>query len=126
MVKQNIKQITENENEYVNEDINVFDSKKTFNEFWDAYPRKKAKKEAVKAWDSVVKPSMIIEIMGGLEKLKKHDNQWKRGFIPNGATFLRGERWKDEPQKDIGKPKNPALNYQQRSVIDLEEDVDWK
>lgn len=70
-----------------------------FNEFWLAYPRKDAKKDAWKAWGQL-KPGndLFVEIMAGLEKAKKSRDWIKDNgqFIPYAATWVRGERWKDE------------------------------
>lgn len=73
-----------------------------FDEFWDCYPKKVAKKDAVKAW-SKISNDAFAEIMESLEKWKRSSGWTKDGgqFIPNAATWLNGERWKDEV------PENP-------------------
>lgn len=70
-----------------------------FERFWELYPRKEGKKAARKAWDRLkVGPDLMDQIMQSLHKQKTSD-QWTRDggqFIPHPATWLNGERWKDE------------------------------
>ena len=78
-----------------------------FNEFWLAYPRKDAKKDAQKVWDKLNPDEILFkDIMGGLERAKKSRDWIKDAgqYIPYAATWLNGERWKDEntPQKGEG------------------------
>ena len=70
-----------------------------FVEFWQAYPNRKAKKDAIKAW-STVKLDDVATIMQAVEKHKTSD-QWQRGFIPYAATWLRGRRWEDETTGNV-------------------------
>jgi hypothetical protein len=68
-----------------------------FDVFWSAYPKKVGKKDTVKAFTKLNPTQELLEtILTKLEVLKKSDS-WVRGFIPNPATFLNGERWNDEP-----------------------------
>jgi hypothetical protein len=76
-----------------------------FETFWESYPKKVAKKDAQRAWDKL-KPDGTLQstIQGSLQRLKDSD-QWQRGFVPNGATFLNGRRWEDQPLPQTnGKP----------------------
>ncbi len=66
----------------------------TFNQFWELYGNKKAKKAALRAWNKL-KPEQHQEIMNHLP-FRLDDIQWKRGFQPHAATFLNGELWEDE------------------------------
>lgn len=68
----------------------------TFDDFWLLYPRRVARKNALKAW-SKIHPSHHIELMTSLAAWRSHwigatDVQ----FIPHAATWLNGERWTDE------------------------------
>lgn len=68
-----------------------------FAEFWKAYPKKKAKKDAMKAFDKLAEedyPLLIPAI-----ELQKQTNDWKKEdgkYIPHPATWLNGRRWEDE------------------------------
>ena len=71
----------------------------SFDSFWDKYPHKVGKKEALRAWVKI-SPSEVLnlKICAALEKQKESD-QWKRDggkFIPHPSTWLNGERWNDE------------------------------
>jgi hypothetical protein len=68
-----------------------------FDEFWELYPRKVAKQEALKAWRTV-KADELPAILNGLSAATQAD-QWRKDggkFVPHPATWLRGRRWEDE------------------------------
>lgn len=71
----------------------------SFAEFWQDYPRKVAKPQALKAWKALkLNASEIGTLMAGLQRAKQSD-QWQRDagkFIPHPATWLNGRRWEDE------------------------------
>lgn len=70
-----------------------------FTRFWAAYPNRKAKKNARKAWDRLKPTEQLLEtILAAIER-EKHSPQWQREngrFIPLPASWLNGERWEDE------------------------------
>jgi hypothetical protein len=73
-----------------------------FDSFWNLYPKKASKKDAIKAWNKIkLTEELIIIIADGLKKAIRCTNWVKDGgqFIPNAATWLNGERWKDEVQE---------------------------
>lgn len=74
-----------------------------FESFWKAYPNKKAKANARKAWDKLkVDGTLYTEIMRGLS-LHKKSRDWIKDdgqFIPHPATWLNGRRWEDEVEKE--------------------------
>jgi hypothetical protein len=70
-----------------------------FAAFWGAYPKKAAKKDALKAWNKLA-PSGDLQatMLAALEKQKQW-KQWIRDdgqFIPYPATWLNGTRWEDQ------------------------------
>ena len=75
------------------------EAKKGFEEFWKAYPKKTAKKNAFNAWVKIKPDGELLKtILSALEQQKKSD-QWQRErgqFIPYPATWLNGRRWEDE------------------------------
>lgn len=75
-----------------------------FSIFWEAYPRKVAKKDAERAFKAakITEKEMPV-IMGALQNQKR--NWHEARFIPYPATWIRGERWNDEPDPAIGKPR---------------------
>jgi hypothetical protein len=72
--------------------------------FWPAYPWKSAKKDARKAWaqTAAVRPS--IEAILTAISAAKESRQWREGFVPLPATWLRGERWDDCHEIEIDNP----------------------
>lgn len=71
-----------------------------FNRFWQAYPRKKDRYQAQKAWFKL-KPDVELQqiIMNALEQ-EKQSAQWQKDkkdkqFIPYAATWLNKRRWED-------------------------------
>ena len=78
----------------------VGDDDPQFARFWDAYPKRVAKKEARKAWEQLQPTPETVDQM--LETLSWQCLQpdWLRDggqFIPYPASWLRAERWTDEP-----------------------------
>lgn len=68
-----------------------------FESFWGHFPRKLARKDAEKAWLKI-RPAEQLAVIEGI---KKHVAFWKqqgteKQYIPYPATWLNGERWKDE------------------------------
>jgi hypothetical protein len=74
-------------------------SNRSFDRFWKAYPKKRAKQDAVKAWGKLTPDDQLVSvILTAIEKQKQSvDWQKERGqFIPYPAGWLRGKRWEDE------------------------------
>ena len=69
-----------------------------FDLFWSAYPLKKSKKDARKAFAKVKAP--LDTLLAALERQKKTPDWTKDGgrYIPYASTWLNGERWEDEVQ----------------------------
>lgn len=69
-----------------------------FDEFWKAYPRKKDKGHARKAWDKAAKttdPAVIITAAVQFRQWCEQDGT-EPEYTPYPATWLNGERWLDE------------------------------
>lgn len=80
-----------------------------FSTFWGLWPRKTAKKDAERAW-SKLRPAERRLV---LHVLPKHVEYWKAArtemlFVPYPATWLNGERWKDEVVIPAPKPARPV------------------
>lgn len=81
-------------------------SERSFDEvFWPAYPRKENRKDALRAWKRHVQVDQIPAVMAGLERWKACE-QWRRGIIPHGATWLNRGAW-DETPMDAGSRDSP-------------------
>ncbi len=69
-----------------------------FTNFWAAYPRKRAKRDAMKAWQKLNPgPELVDQILDAIDD-QMRCRQWRDGYIPYPASFIRGERWLDELQ----------------------------
>lgn len=77
---------------------------KTFELFWEAYPKKVGKKAAEKVWLKIKSPSETLEkILTALSWQKKCE-QWSKEdgqFIPYPSTYLNQGRWMDEPPASV-------------------------
>lgn len=71
----------------------------SFAHFWEQYPKKVAKPQALKAWKKIKSRGHVLaELMAGLEQ-QKASGDWRKEdgkFIPHPATWLNGRRWEDE------------------------------
>jgi len=65
-----------------------------FDRFWAAYPKKRHKPAAVRAWKGADGARHLEAILGGVERWKASD-AWSRGFVEDPATFLRQRQWED-------------------------------
>jgi hypothetical protein len=65
-----------------------------FADFYDAYPRKEAKRAAEKAYRAAIKRADHDTIMAGLSRFQFADD---KKFIPLPASWLNADRWADEP-----------------------------
>ena len=75
----------------------------TFDDFWNAYPRKVAKEDARKAWAKALKAGVSPDaILAGVERqvpgwaARKAAGEGR--FIPYPATWINQHRWHDEPE----------------------------
>lgn len=70
-----------------------------FAEFWSAYPRKKNKGDAEKAWRSLKPDGEMVALILAAVALGKSGNEWQKDggqFIPYPASWLRARGWEDE------------------------------
>jgi len=74
-----------------------------FGGFWTAYPRKKAKGDAEKAWKQIGGAERTEAILAGLKTSKADWTNRAPDKIPYPATWLRARGWEDEPdsQADV-------------------------
>ena len=86
-----------------------------FEQFWERYPCKKAKRDAQRAWmRAKVDAARFTKIMEALEWQTKSDADLGRDdpYVPHAANWLDGQRWEDEmgekPAKVFGSVKPAA------------------
>lgn len=70
-----------------------------FCRFWDAYPKRVAKKDARFAWAQLNPDALTVDRMLTALRWQTQQPGWLKddgAFIPYPASWLRAERWDDE------------------------------
>ena len=85
-----------------------------FARFWAAYPKKRSKGQAEKAWAKLQPDEQLVETMlAAIERAKTSEEWRKEGgrYIPYPATWLNAKGWEDEytPVEEV----NRIGTYQQ-------------
>lgn len=62
--------------------------------FWEAYPNKKSKASARKAFVKAIKKVDLQTMLAAIDQYKRHKPDWQAFKHP--ATWLNGECWEDE------------------------------
>lgn len=94
------------------------ESEQDFEAFWKAYPRRVARKNALKAWKQAKDKPPIGEIIAAIED-QKNSHHWKEDggkWIPYPATWINGGRWADGPL--LGGPPESKIAASQRKSMD--------
>lgn len=97
----------ENENINVNNnDIDIDNNLyfQRFDIFWEKYPKKRDKKEALAIFLRLKPSEELFEAIIEAIELQKRSKQWRDNqYIPYPSTWLRGKRWEDEiPDGEVG------------------------
>lgn len=87
-----------------------------FSEFWAAYPRKKNKDEAWRAWKARRDRPALAVLIGSIAEHQRSVDWTKDGgaYIPNPATWIRAGGWKDEeltPLANVNGQGKPPPGY---------------
>jgi hypothetical protein len=90
---------------------------RNFEEFWKAYPKKEAKKDAEQAWSKVDAPVAVLLAAIAAKRTTEDWTKAKGQFVPLPATWLRGRRWEDSPPGEV-----PAalVDPDSRSAVEAE------
>lgn len=67
-----------------------------FDTFWRVYPKKAGKDAARRAFEKRKPDAELFDLMLAAISEQRQWDQWKRGYIPNPATWLNEGRWHDE------------------------------
>jgi hypothetical protein len=90
-----------------------------FREFWQTYPKKTHKAEAMKAWRKLHPPlERVLEVIA----LWKPSRDWTEDggkYIPNPASWLNGRRWEDDHAPTRGTASGNARGYEFERDADL-------
>lgn len=75
-----------------------------FERFWAAYPKKKSKDDAKRAWDKRRPTDELLTVMLRAIERQKHTHDWTREdgrYVPYPATWLNGGRWTDGDDVEV-------------------------
>ncbi|MFD3463860.1 hypothetical protein ACFWVM_29440 [Nocardia fluminea] len=84
-----------------------------FDSWWQAWPRKQARRDAERAFATALTKVGFAELMRATVAFAEDPNREDR-FTPYGATWLNGERWHDAPLPD----RNPNRRTAERGFAD--------
>ena len=69
-----------------------------FSDFWEEYPRKKAKSDAERAFKKLKMDDALMDKIMAALFTDTNSEQWKKDggkFVPYPATWINGRRWED-------------------------------
>lgn len=69
-----------------------------FERFWASYPAKQKKQEAMNSWAKQGLEGESDWLIAHVQMMKAQDDNWRRGYVPMGATYLNQKRWEDVPR----------------------------
>ncbi len=91
------------------------DAERDFATWWSAYPRKKGKGQAAKAYRAARKKTDATTLLEAVKAQREVLIKEGVNFCPHPATWLNGERWADEAdnvvQLDPDRPKRVGLAF---------------
>ena len=97
-----------------------------FKKFWEAYPRKKSKGDAEKAWKALnPSPDLQTKIFQAI-KVARGGADWlkERGkFIPYPASWLRAKGWEDEVDGEDDQGRVPTLEEVMKTDAERNEEL---
>ena len=67
-----------------------------FEDFWNTYPRRQKKRDALKAFTNAKKRATLPAIIAGAEQLRDDPNRVDQ-YTPLAASWLNANGWEDEP-----------------------------
>lgn len=118
--------LTTKEQPVINQLITKEVLQEEFNAFWDAYPKKKSKGQAEKAFTKIKPDEQLLAIMLSAIKKAKSTLGWQKDggkFIPYPATWLNAKGWEDEfLEREIsggeagGNPKESGVKKLKASI----------
>ncbi len=91
-----------------------------FEKFWAAYPKKKAKGDAEKAFNKLKPDNELLETILKALEWQRTSKDWTKEngqYIPNPATYLNGRRWEDEPEKGAVSNGESSGTYEDDSGV---------
>jgi hypothetical protein len=92
-----------------------------FDAFWSAYPKKKAKDDAKRAFDKRKPDAALLGRMLAAIKVQCTTVEWQKDkgqFIPYPASWLNDARWEDESEVVVVQPVNSRAAETQRLLAE--------
>lgn len=84
----------------VKEDSVATETGATFGDFWLLYPRRVARKDALRAWAKLTPEEQMAAVVAMVDWRRVWASK-DREYLPHAATWLNGARWEDElPETD--------------------------
>ena len=90
-----------------------------FDTFWSAYPRKKNKGDAQRAWKTAKIEEMLLPRLIMAVEVAKRGKDWKKDggqFIPYPGTWIRARGWEDEPDAVEAGPDHAAIAAREKAT----------
>lgn len=90
-----------------------------FDQFWAAYPKKRAKEAAQRAWNKRHPNDQVVAVMLRALERQKQSPDWQKEsgrYIPHPETWLNGARWTDEP--DVTAPA-PVSDRTRQNIANM-------
>jgi len=97
-----------------------------FEQWWSIFPKHVAKADARKAWKQTAAIRPALDELVKAVKNHAQSDQWQRGFIPLGATWLRGERWDDVYEIKLPQLERKPDRYELANIEMARKDAEWK
>jgi hypothetical protein len=100
-----------------------------FDLFWKAYPNKKAKREAEKAWKKLAPDAALLASILAAIEVGKSTPTWQKDagqYIPLPPTWINGRRWEDEVTSVAPVVDQEAVNEQVRRQNELDASDPWR
>ena len=75
------------------------DLMRSFDLFWDKYPKKVKKKKARELWQKLRPDAALASVILAALERQKCSDRWQRDggqYIPDPTTWINGRRWEDE------------------------------
>lgn len=77
------------------------DAEREFDDWWEAYPRKRGKGQAIKAYRAARRTTSPKDLLAAIKQQRAALVAKGAEFAPYPATWLNGQRWLDEPDSNV-------------------------
>ena len=97
-----------------------------FDSFWEAYPKKKDKQRAVRAFRRLKVTEPMLAMMLSALEIQKRSPDWRKDggqYVPLPSSWLNGRRWEDDEGKPPPVAEAAAPGY--RRVVEEEYMPTW-